>query len=1374
MLYTIKQLKGVFKMMIVSALIEKPVWLPNSSNKGSLDFNKAIEDWRITKEEAKILKENYDIDRKDLIDIVRKYNEALHVDIEAMKTFTNLDKTIWGLDNANPTQVKMYQEALMAAHYDLSYTKKDWTTHLWNDGYAGKKTWTAYNDYKAKITEWISYDKVVIENRGLQKEVVAEGLDQVVVEGKIEWNTTVEEVINHEDFFIKGPYNLTKDELSDINVDSLYELVSKNRLRKYTEKDKSFSEAKGDYYDDYKYWGNIGYEADGFFGSTELSILNKVRGDIDVETVYELKDRESSSEKEKREWELDTNTFLPAIIELDNLLDKKSITINYRVRDHDAVVKNLSLGDDEKLAEYINKKITISWNTYLEKLNNLKSALESEDGDDIRDGLLDKLWYDDERWVFVKLFKLQLTNANEKDSIISRINNILKLNEGYTDSEAWIDTEQLKDYLLDLDFDSIIETKSRDNASERNIDDYIRNHDFWIEDFKHIFENMWFWDSFNLDDISRLSFRDKFSKRLKELLKMWVPFVVLTKENGYKDFMNRYSILEKQLYNKKIKEAREYITQKEPELRKKLIDKDIDPDAIDKITGKTNIEATKEFTLWAVIWCVRALGVNVNIEELTSWVFDWLSIGYSEGKLWFALDKELFSGHFKNTWLSITWVLSPTWYWANASISQEFNERLSADDIMLSLWASVWVSWNGVAYEMYNISINEHSSTNAEGFNEFMRNSSEAYDLFMEKIHQWDELNDDDIKSLYSSWAVFNLSKQDIQRVKNNFEDLRNIHNDFILNLDNSEPGILEWNEAKLRKAVLETAANKMYEQVAWFDFAWVGAFIIPWVVQWVYGAIEYNWIEHEVKENTLKDVISQDITESSLAEMLEHDEFLKENVKIEWNSIFITNTWIENGINIYTKMTQVATENGVKYTPILWNRLNINVKRHYSYDSDMNGYKKFDMTINSEKLVNTWGIESNYIDDNPYESMLDSVEKVFTPGTRYNTPAEKVVGKLWDIPQEKRLQARWEALGELISNTKLLRESADLNKWYKEFNTKSDTHKLYLLTVVSQYISKSLEIQNHQEHYISNVKKEFDKTKEPTRRAAFNKLIVKHFGVSLWDIPNEYYARYTSAWKKKELIPSSVNWIGFDIKSMLHVGKNQETVSWALRLWWRIDVLADENWPILFPLNNATLIKNFVSNLSKVQLLMFWAKNWSLEEMQKQIQSRFDSGNLELNYTKALHGFDDLLIVTWDTKSLSAAELAWLDDPIWVASSSADIVDTSLHTSWAAVAWTECIECKHTEEEWSDTQEEWSDTEEEWADTETEPESSQTQEDENSQTEPESSQTEPETSETTEPESSQTSETETSETQTEPESSETQYEWEWSVTDTPPPQVDE
>lgn len=857
----------------------------------------------------------------------------------------------------------------------------------------------------------------------------------------------------------------------------------------------------------------------------------------------------------------------------------------------------------------------------------------------VMSAILDKYGYEDERSIWTKLSTLAIGDSQEQESLDNRLSNLERLKAAQKETpEKYL--ESLKSILFNFDSDSTLETSLRDNVTEVSIFDYVES----IQDLKNIFFNLWFWENINFEKVvDDISFKEKFKKQLDIVLKMWVPFVILTKKWAYENFMNDKLEIETDIENKVKEQIKAILDTKNIEISDKI------KRELGREATKEEINVVKEFTLWFMLGCKKGLWLNVPIDlsKFSDKVIASISIWIDEkGRIWVWVWAS-FSQEIERAILTWSIWVAPTWAWADISLSYDFSNEVSWNTLSASIGMWIAMAYNGMTYNIYHAGISEKSTSNVEGFNRIMSKTSEVYDIFIKKIESWEILSDEDIDDLYD-WI---LSNEDKDKVKQNFGELMSQYFAFIKPINEDNKNLAK---EKFKKAVLDSMANSLYTQVTWFEVTGLWAFVIPWVTQWIYGLWEYNWISHEVKQNMLNDALSTSMTKQNLSEFIETDKYIKNKVIIEWNSITIdkslVNVYLENDKNIKIKNWKYIPETGYK--------LFVDISKRYSYNEDKdNSYIQYDANIRAMKLSwnETLVIEWLVIDSS-LKSSLELASKDFDSKTRKLDWVKELITD-WD------LDSRWKWLEKLSKNIDSLKAVLF------EYSWKNSKEKLYILTTISQYISIANDYWNWDidKWNDKTTLEKYIKLDQGNRRVVFNQIMQSWLWANIGEEAKSYYEKLEN-WDG-EIWKTNIPWVWFDIKATLHVWSKWESVRWALSLSWDINVLT-KNWEVVKEvIKDFTLQENFAKRLSPEQLSLLWVK-----DSQELIDQLF-SWEKELIFVKDSYGFDDIIMIQSSLSHKKVTKTMESDNISWETSIISDSINQLNKSVWLAAAWVCCKE---------------------------------------------------------------------------------------------------
>ncbi|USN58057.1 MAG: hypothetical protein H6767_07030 [Candidatus Peribacteria bacterium] len=219
---------------------------------------------------------------------------------------------------------------------------------------------------------------------------------------------------------------------------------------------------------------------------------------------------------------------------------------------------------------------------------------------DVFTAVLAKLGYSDERSGWRKFWTGSWSTKQEHETFLARVQN--------TERGNILDIESIKQYLFDLNGDSVITATMDDGLTEISPYDYVKTH----EDTLNFLENLGFPRDFQV--LRNLSFRDQFATRLVEVMKLHVPFTVLVQKDGYKNFMKEYLETEQKLREQVMMDLSD--ADIEEKLRNAGVE--ITPEAKDIV---------KQVTVFIAMGHISAFGVNINIKELTHGILDGLNLG---------------------------------------------------------------------------------------------------------------------------------------------------------------------------------------------------------------------------------------------------------------------------------------------------------------------------------------------------------------------------------------------------------------------------------------------------------------------------------------------------------------------------------------------------------------------------------------------------------------------------------------------------------------------------------------------------------------------------------------------------------------------------
>lgn len=922
-----------------------------------------------------------------------------------------------------------------------------------------------------------------------------------------------------------------------------------------------------------------------------------------------LETRENTWINEERE-DVDEKNFISFLKEFEKMIitEWKTVVVSYQVETQKATGK--------EPASYETRTMGINKDNYLSLL------WKSFEGHLWMERIAKKFWYEDSRSLWTKFTSLSFNHSDEKESLIARVKNVEALDTN--------NFQSVKNYLFDLNSDWSVSTKLRDALTERSIDDYVKNKN----DIKNILVNLWFtWD---FSEIKTLSFRDEFADRIVESIKMWpVPFVVLTQEWWYKKFMEKYleneerlkATIEKSIDNEKLEKSVRKDIENEPNLKK--LSKEEKEDKI-----KEAITVKKAATIAISLGYIKALGVNINIKDLTNWIIDGFNVWInSEWDVWVWINKTLLETSIAGYWLSVSAWLSPSWVWLNAFWSKQLSNEISDSTANITIGWWVWLSFNWSTYTILSAMATNPSVDNVEWINRILTRESKIFDRVMEKLSKWDEsFTDEEIKSFYDKSVLLrDLNSEEIKAARANIDDLITKYNTLVkpINNENNKEQLIQ----KLKKSVLENMVNSLYKWAEWLQVTWIGWFLIPWVVWWVFPILEYNWSTYDVDTNPIWNEVAAEVTRMPLVDFVK--KYWEENISINKNSIIIR----ESSVNLTLPEKWVIKRDLGNWFISLeaekWSNLTATVGQRYTVEKKENAtFKAFDLVIElnweGEKLQS----KPLFNEFPELRKKLDSVESWFNFKTRYNIK--------WELLNPNAsLKERWASLKNLAE---LWESKKNINYWKNNVPGVWALWKVNLLALI-----KSVQTEKEQEYVISRISQFLKKSERCDISTNKIKDVIiedtrRRKAMEKWTFPyslKEEAIVYYELLKKWKLWSTSQTWLSFDSSSTL---VNEKSKKWVDVFKWDAEMITVNDEIVMVEITDTKKIEDLKNRTVKVFA-----------------PTEIDTDSLVFYFYKDPYGFDDRVMVSFKPTG-------WIS---WNWSSWAVNLNQANHSIWIIPVWT-------------------------------------------------------------------------------------------------------
>lgn len=837
----------------------------------------------------------------------------------------------------------------------------------------------------------------------------------------------------------------------------------------------------------------------------------------------------------------------------------------------------------------------------------------------IRQAVYEKYGYKDSRSMWWK-FISSLSFKKNTGTVIEK----MQSNTAKVDLK---DVQSVKSDLFDFDSDGDIDTRSRDAVTESHLDDMVLN----MSHMTHLIENIGF--GTDLDQIKNPAFKLKFKTRLIETLKMGIPATVLIKEGGYQEYMNLSLEQEISLHNK--------------------IDSSLNQQDINAFLVKNNIPVSpesiklvKDYTIMVSMWYMKGIGINMNIKDITKWVLDSINIWMnSKWEIALSVNKTVFSTKINDIAANVDLGLSPSGLWARGSLSGETWTKLDQRVARITGGIGTWIGFNGQTYMMLDVTIEDLASDNMEGLKRIIENTSQANDLFMNAIRNGQDAPDaSDIQELYGK----NLSPKQSQTIQQNYLALQEKYNVLVASVN---PKYRANAEARLQHAVLEWLTNEMYQQATGFKITGLGAFLIPWVLAWIFPLMEYNSIDYENIESGAMNQLSQQVTQSTNITDIPWAQ-----IKGKQLILPIADFPKPQGSNL----SVVEKDGNYIITPENGYKIDSQVVVHRTVEENKSvKYTKLDITaiaapdiektikVPEGKAMEKYGDVS--LDTINWE--LPAIENAVNFKTRYNSGAKELINPNLSQAERwtglQRLAALWHkkrnidyksgGVGDL-GKTWLHTLVQDIDK---KDGTEQEKSKLYLLSQMSQYIKKS---NDYKWGDIKNWNKNTSKLVniDRKRRPAFAETL----GFDVTTEAEQVYAMLEKGpWK---IDHTTIQWVGFDVThSLIHTSAWPTRVTWVDPLYGKLDILTVDGQPVSVDITDQSKIDAFITKLDSLQMM---------DADREAFKAGLTDGTLGLKFYKDSHGFNDrIMIVKKESKTTTVTpgdtnpnvSSSWSIDPI-------------------------------------------------------------------------------------------------------------------------------
>ncbi len=591
-------------------------------------------------------------------------------------------------------------------------------------------------------------------------------------------------------------------------------------------------------------------------------------------------------------------------------------------------------------------------------------------------------------------------------------------------------------------------------------------------------------------------------------------------------------------------------------------------------------QIVKTATIWLMTWAKR--WGSINIPLAVGWIIDSLWFVPSTWKI--SLNPEIFH---KNIWWFNFSVFANWWY----SVWKTIDLESFSATVSNSNW--IW-SW----------SINEKASTNTKWLNEAIVQTAKAIDSFilMQTID----------KQQAESIAGRKLTSQEFNNLQANFKEFKAKQKALI---DNA------WmSPIAFRDSYIKSFRDKAFSQVEWLQITWLGFFIIPWVVAWFWPSFEYNSRNYKPEKQAVElKAINDSISKVSVQELINSDKYLRDKIKISWNSVVIN--WLNVGI-----LGNWVNQNSNTYSAGNGQNLRLDIVRKFDYENGTSKNFTIYLSTTPAETWNRWWIELWKVVKNKAE--LDSILAGFSPNAR--SRYEK-----WAI---EALKWEWDWIVKLSENNRAI------SKLLREYPNPTDDEKAYIIWQVQALLSTS----NEANYRNTNLHLEKIIAIDRNRSHKFDEIISK---LLWWNIhtEREVLLNTISIYGTNRNV-SFAKWVAYDVKHTLvwwkAVNKGlQYMPSWA-------NLVADWNWvPILQTISDLQIKQALAQRLAKDAWINL--KDINLNQIQ-------------VFLWKDPNWFDDVLLVRW--KIWETVLNNWVT---WNWVSGWDILNPTYSSFWGSVTYT-------------------------------------------------------------------------------------------------------